>query len=83
MSKKNRKNERFTFKMTILIVVFLLLSIFIPSIKTTSDSPKLLIEIVQFFKASQNHIMYFWTIYTFIIAIIYAYLTKNKKFKEK
>lgn len=79
MAKKNliHKNKSMIFRLFLLLVAFLLLALIIPAIGVGASSPTLWVQIVTFFESVRVHFSSYWMFYTFIAAVLFAYLGKK------
>jgi len=72
-----QKNKSLVYKLFLLLVVFLGLSLVIPAIGSTETSSALWIDIVTFFESVKIHFSSYWMFYTFGGAVFFAYLGKK------
>ena len=80
MAKKKsvHKNKSNVFRIFLLLVVFLLLSLIIPAIGIGASSPMWWINIVTFFESVKVHFGQYWMFYSFAAVVILAYFGNKK-----
>lgn len=78
-AKKNylKKNKDSVFKLFLVLVLILVLSLIIPEIGAGPSAPALWISVVDFFTSIQNHFKALWMFYSFIALVIFAYFNKK------
>ena len=78
MAKSNflKKNKDGVFKLFLVLVAILVLSLIIPAIGAGASSPALWVKTVDFFISIRSHFGQFWMFYSFIAVVMFAYMKK-------
>lgn len=74
-----KKNKGNIFRLFLVMVLFLLLSLIIPAIGAGANASALWISIVAFFESVKIHFAQYWMFYSFAVVVLFAYLGNSKK----
>ena len=79
-NRKNyiKKNEKKIVNLFLLLVLFLLLSLLLPAIGTSTTSPAWWVSVVTFFASVKEHFTSFWMFYSFAAIVLFAYFGRKK-----